>query len=128
LSTALGGNGWFMLMGDEPRDITLEHNTIDSNGNTIINVYGGTSTDPREVYGFQMIANAARHGTYGINGSYFGYGNAIITGFFPGAVFTANYLAEPPPPGIRRALSLPASSRISSRTLRPTSRFARAVR
>jgi hypothetical protein len=93
LSTALGGNGWFMLMGDEPRDITLEHNTIDSNGNTIINVYGGTSTDPREVYGFQMIANAARHGTYGINGSYFGYGNAIIAGFFPGAVFTANYLA-----------------------------------
>ena len=93
LTTALGGNGWFMLMGDGPRDIVLEHNTIDSNGNTVINVYGGTSTDPREVYGFQMIANAARHGAYGINGAFFGYGNAILTAFFPDRVFTANYLA-----------------------------------
>lgn len=93
LSTALGGNAWFMLMGDGPRDVLLEHNTIDSNGNTVLNVYGGTSTDPREVYGFQMIANAARHGAYGINGAYFGYGNGILNGFFPDAVFTANYLA-----------------------------------
>jgi hypothetical protein len=45
------------------------------------------------VYGFQMIANAARHGAYGINGAYFGYGNAILAGFLPDAVFTANYLA-----------------------------------
>ena len=40
-----------------------------------------------------MVANAARHGTYGINGAYFGYGNGILNGFLPGAVFTANYLA-----------------------------------
>ena len=44
----------------------------------LIYAYGGTSADPREIYGFQMIANAARHGTYGINGNYFGYGNGII--------------------------------------------------
>ena len=93
LSTALGGNAWFIVMGDEPRDVILEHNTIDSNGSTVLNVYGGTSTDPREVYGFRMIANAARHGTYGINGAFFGFGNAILTAFFPDAVFTANYLA-----------------------------------
>jgi hypothetical protein len=93
LSTALGGNAWFMLMGDGPRDIILEHNTIDSDGNTVLNVYGGTSGDPREVYGFRMVANAARHGAYGINGAFFGYGNGILNGFFPGAVFTANYLA-----------------------------------
>ena len=93
LTTALGGNAWFMLMGDGPRDIVLEHNTIDSNGNTVINVYGGTSTDPREVYGFRMIANAARHGSYGMNGAFFAYGNAILNAFFPDGVFTANYLA-----------------------------------
>ena len=93
LSTALGGNASFMLMGDGPRDVVLEHNTIDSNGNAVLNVYGGTSSDPREVYGFQMIANAARHGTYGINGAFFGYGNGILTGLLPDAVFTANYLA-----------------------------------
>ena len=93
LTTALGGNAWFVLIGDGPRDVILEHNTIDSNGNTVLYVYGGTSTDPREVEGFRMVANAARHGSYGINGAYFAYGNAILAGFLPGAVFTANYLA-----------------------------------
>ena len=34
--TALGGNGWFLQIGDEPRDVTLEHNTIDANGNTVV--------------------------------------------------------------------------------------------
>ena len=93
LTTALGGNAWFILVGDGPRDVILEHNTIDSNGNTVLYVYGGTSADPREVEGFRMVANAARHGSYGINGAYFTYGNAILAGFLPGAVFTANYLA-----------------------------------
>ena len=93
LSTSLGGNGWFLLIGDDPRDVIVEHNTIDSNGNAVVYAYGGTSADPREIYGFQMIANAARHGTYGINGQYFGYGNGIISAFFPAAVFRANYLA-----------------------------------
>ena len=49
VKTSLGGNGWFMIIGDEPRDITIEHNTFDSDGTTVVNVYGGTSTDPREV-------------------------------------------------------------------------------
>jgi hypothetical protein len=40
-----------------------------------------------------MVANAARHRTYGINGSFFAFGSGIINGFFPGAIFTANYLA-----------------------------------
>jgi hypothetical protein len=93
LSTALGGNGWFLQVGDGPRDVIIEHNTIDSNGSTVLYVYGGTSTDPREVYGFRMLANAARHGAYGINGAFFGYGNAILAAFFPDAVVTANYLA-----------------------------------
>ena len=93
VTTTLGGNGWFMQIGDEPRDIFVEHNTIDHNGGSLIYVYGGTSTDPREVYGFQMIANAARHGSYGMNGAYFSYGNAILANYYPDNVFLANYLA-----------------------------------
>ena len=92
-TTALGGNGWFIQIGDEPRDVTIEHNTIDSNGTTVVYTYGGTSTDPREIYGFRMSANAARHGTYGFGGAYFQYGTGILTGFYPGHEFTANYLA-----------------------------------
>ena len=51
LSTTLGGNGWFLLIGDAPRDVVVEHNTIDSNGNAVIYAYGGTSTDPRKSSG-----------------------------------------------------------------------------
>jgi PKD repeat protein len=93
LTTALGGNAWFMLLGDEPRDITVSHNTIDANGNAVVYAYGGTSTDVREILGFQMVANAMRHGSYGINGQYFAYGNGILNGYFPGAVFASNYLS-----------------------------------
>ncbi len=93
VTTTLGGSAWFMQLGDEPRDIIVEHNTIDANGSAVTYVYGGTSTDPREVYGLQMTANAARHNSYGINGASFGYGNAILTNYYPGAVFVANYLA-----------------------------------
>jgi hypothetical protein len=96
LQTSLGGNAWFMLIGDGPRDVVVEHNTIDANGTNLVNVYGGSSADPREVYGFRMVANAARHGAYGINGSYFSYGNGILNNYYPDAVFTANYLAGGP--------------------------------
>jgi len=89
----LGGNAWFMLIGDEPRDLTIEHNTIDSDGTTVTNTYGGTSTDPRLIYGFKMSANAARHGSYGFGGSFYTYGLGILNGFYPDYIFTANYLA-----------------------------------
>jgi PKD repeat protein len=93
VTTALGGNAWFMLIGDEPRDISIEHNTVDANGTTLTYAYGGTSTDVREIYGLTMTANASRHGSYGINGQYFSYGNGILAGYYPGAIFSSNYLA-----------------------------------
>jgi PKD repeat protein len=96
MTTALGGNGWFLQIGDAPRNVTIAHNTIDSNGNAVVYTYGGNVADPREIYGFQMIANAARHGSYGINGQYFTYGNAIISGYYPDGVFASNYLAGAP--------------------------------
>ena len=43
-----------------------------------------------------MIANAARHGSYGIHGAYFVYGNDIIAHYFPDGVIEANYLAGAP--------------------------------
>ena len=73
--------------------ISVEHNTVDSNGNTVLYVYGGSRSDPREIYGFRSSSNAARHRTYGINGQFFGSGNTAIAGFFPDGVFETNYLA-----------------------------------
>ena len=93
LDKALGGNGWFLQIGDEPKTVTIAHNTIDSNGNALVYTYGGTATDPREIYGLDMVANASRHGSYGMNGQNFSYGNAILNAYYPGAIFSKNYLA-----------------------------------
>jgi hypothetical protein len=93
VSTTLGGNGWFMQIGDGPRDLTVEHNTVDANGGSLIYVYGGSPISPRPVYGLSMKANAARHGFYGMNGSYFRYGSPILANYYPDGVFSANYLA-----------------------------------
>jgi len=90
---SLGGNGWFVLVGDEPRDLMIDHNTIDHDGSTLVNVYGGTATSPRQITGFTLTNNAARHGYYGMGGSFFAYGNEILARFYPGAVFAGNYLA-----------------------------------
>lgn len=95
-NTALGGTEWFMLIGDEPRDVRIHHNTIDSKGTSVVYVYGGTSTAPRRVWGFEFVANAARHNQYGIFGAYFTYGFNILTGFFPDASVETNYLAGAP--------------------------------
>jgi len=90
---SLGGNGWFALIGDEPRDVVIDHNTIEHEGSTLVSVYGGTATAPRIVQGFRMTNNAAQHGSYGMGGAFFTYGNGILAGFYPGSVFTNNYLA-----------------------------------
>jgi hypothetical protein len=91
-----GGPGRVLLIGDEPRDVVIDHNTISHAGTSLMYVYGGTSTDPREIYGVRITNNASRHGEYGINGDVFGYGNGVIHAFFPGATVTANYLAGGP--------------------------------
>ncbi len=89
----LGGNGWVLLIGDEPRDVVVDHNTFSHTGTTFVFAYGGTATDPREMYGVRLTNNAVRHSNYGINGNHFGYGNGIISAFFPGSIVSGNYLA-----------------------------------
>jgi PKD repeat protein len=93
MSTSLGGPARFVQIDAGPRDISLHHNTIDANGSGVVYVVGGTREDPTEVYGFEMVANAARHGSYGIHGAHFTYGNEIIARYFPDGVFVTNYLA-----------------------------------
>jgi hypothetical protein len=90
---AMGGNGWFMLIGGQPRDIIVDHNTVDHDGTAFIYAYGGTDDAPKQILGAVVTNNAARHGSYGMGGEFFAYGNAILAGFYPGIVFRANYLA-----------------------------------
>lgn len=92
VATSLGGQGWFLLIGDEPRDITIEHNTVDNDGTTEVYAYGGTATAPRTITGFRFANNALRHNAYGINGANFSTGTTTLAAYFPGAVVTGNWL------------------------------------
>ncbi len=42
ITTRLGGNGWAVLIGDGPRDLTFDHNTFDFDGTTLLYAYGET--------------------------------------------------------------------------------------
>jgi PKD repeat protein len=96
MTTALdGGQAWFLQMGDEPRDVRVHHNTIDSNGSTVVYIYGGSCSAPEQVQGFEYVANAARYRTYGVN-SPCGTGNPTLAAYTPGAIFLTNYLAGAP--------------------------------
>ena len=91
VTTSLGGNGWFLLMGLEPRNIVIDHNTIDHDGTTVVYAYSSGST-PIPMPGFQFTNNAARHGDYGINGSSTSTGLLTLSGYFPDGVVTRNWL------------------------------------
>ncbi|MBA3231413.1 MAG: hypothetical protein H0T05_01210 [Acidobacteria bacterium] len=92
LTSTLGGNGWFMLIGDQPRGIVVDHNTIDADGTAILYVHGGTAASPRQILGFQFTNNAVRHSAYGINGAHFAWGTGILDGYFPGATVNGNWM------------------------------------
>lgn len=92
VSTAYGGNGWFLLIGDEPRGVTVEHNTVDFDGSTAVYAYGGTTSAPRLIREFRFINNALRHNRYGINGASSAFGNTTLSRYFPDAVVQGNWL------------------------------------
>ncbi len=87
-----GGSGMFLQVGDEPADITVEHNTVMQSGN-LITAYGGTRAAPRPIRGFRFVNNIARHNSFGIFGNGYGVGQPAIDAYFPGGVFTGNVLA-----------------------------------
>jgi hypothetical protein len=91
-SSTFGGAGWFMLIGDQPRDVEIDHNTIDFDGTTAVYAHGVTGGIPKTITGFAFTNNALRHNLYGINAEASSFGNAALGSFFPGAVMTGNWL------------------------------------
>jgi hypothetical protein len=89
---AYGGNGYFLLLQGNPRDVVVDHNTIVTpDGGGIVQV-GGPA-----ISGFVFTNNVARHNSYGFVGSDVAPGNDTINRFFPGAVITRNALADADP-------------------------------
>ena len=91
-SARWGGTGAFVLIGDGPSDITIEHNTVQQTGN-ILMAYGGSAADPTEITGLRFRDNLVRHNLYGVHGSDRAPGDDTLRAYFPGAQFQSNAIA-----------------------------------
>ncbi|HVL69637.1 MAG TPA: hypothetical protein VM364_20430 [Vicinamibacterales bacterium] len=88
-STEWGGTGAFVLVGEGPLDVVIEHNTVHQTGN-IIMAYGGTKAQPKVSTGFQFRGNLVRHNQYGVHGSDRAVGEDSLRAYFPGGLFQWN--------------------------------------
>ena len=93
VTTGLGGTGWPFLLGEEVRDVTIDHNSIDFDGTTLLYAYGGTKAQPKQMRGIRFTGNASRHGEYGVNGADASTGTLTFQMYFPDIVFTGNWLS-----------------------------------
>ena len=85
---AWGGDGYFLLLSDAPRDVTIDHNTIvQKQSGGIVKIAHGVAQ------GITITNNVALHGDYGIIGTDHGVGNDSIAAYLPGASITRNVLA-----------------------------------
>lgn len=108
ITKALGGNGWAVLIGEAPKDVTFDRNTFDFDGTTLLYAYGGTKTDGRPIPGFRFTNNLGRHGQYGINGADASPGKLTMERYFPGATFSGNVLSDDIAPASRHQPGLGA--------------------
>ena len=81
-----GGNGRFLTIGNQPRDVTFERNTIVHTGN-VVTAYG------KPIEGFVFRNNMARHNSFGVIGDGQSPGLNTLNTYFPGATFDRNVLA-----------------------------------
>jgi len=85
---AWGGDGYFLLLSDSPRDITIDHNTIVQKASGgIIKIAHGTTP------GLTLTNNVMLHGDYGIIGRDHGIGQDSIATYLPGATIAKNVIA-----------------------------------
>lgn len=84
-----GGNGYFLMLQGNPRDIEVDHNTIVTpSGGGVVQVGGPP------VFGFVFTNNVARHNSYGIIGEGQSPGMPTINTFLPGAIIRRNAIAD----------------------------------
>ena len=87
-----GGNGHGIQIGNAPRDVTIEHNTIVQSGQALA-LYGSRNGVPWPVEGLVMRNNLMRHNTYGVKGDGVAVGEASLLAFASPWVFERNALA-----------------------------------
>jgi hypothetical protein len=90
-------NGWFAIIGGGPRDITFDHNTIDSSGRDTFLFYEGPTKATTPIYGVTLTNNLLRDNAYGIMGSGTQEGNGSLAAYAPGAIVLGNAIGGADP-------------------------------
>ena len=89
-----GANGWFAVIGNGPRDITFDHNTVDNDGNSTIVFYEAVAAPATTaIPGVVITSNLLRDNLYGIFGSNSQEGSVSLNTYAPGATVIRNAIA-----------------------------------
>jgi hypothetical protein len=90
LTAATWGSGSrFLIVGDGPDSVVVDHNTVNTTNSTVVQLYGASTPDTN----FQYTNNMSPHNTYGLIGDNVGIGLPAINAYLPGGVFARNVLA-----------------------------------
>jgi len=81
-------NGWFAVIGNGPRGVVFDHNTIDNDGNDTFCLYTGSQGG--SVYGLEITNNLMRDNAYGIFGGGSQEGIKSLTQYAPGYYVAGN--------------------------------------
>lgn len=92
-----GGDGRFLLIGDGPASIIVDHNTAIQTG-SILHLYGERNGSPWPVRNLQFTNNIALHNEYGIVGDGRATGQASLSAYTDGVETRANVIAGANPP------------------------------
>lgn len=87
-----GGDGRFLLIGDGPSEIVVDHNTVIQKG-SVIQAYGKRRGQARPIPRFQFTNNLSLHNEYGIIGDDHGIGNDSLEAYFVDAEIRRNVIA-----------------------------------
>lgn len=87
-----GGDGRFLLIGDEPVDILVDHNTVIQTG-SVMQLYGMTAGRPRVIRNLKFTNNLTLHNEYGIIGESYGVGKPALDAFLSRQEVRRNVLA-----------------------------------
>ena len=89
-------NGWFGIIGGGPRDITIDHNTVDNDGTIIISFGAGYSPTGYPITGMEITNNLFRRNKYGIFGANSSEGIPALTMYTPNVLFQRNSIGGAP--------------------------------
>lgn len=87
-----GGQGRFLMIGDGPTDVLVDHNTVLQTG-SVLHLYGKENGQPRPVTNLRFTNNLVLHNQFGISGDEVGFGQPAIDTYIKGGEVRRNVLA-----------------------------------